>query len=924
MALANVPISSGSRSYSGITMKYTMTVNSITKSGNAISVNYTLKSQRTAGSSHPYASIQSYLNGSEKRDSGYNSYSAWPGAEGSKSYTDTTGTWGNNFTLQVRGNIGGNALTGSVETVLYNTLSYSSAQGTVPASQGQYTGNSVTVGSLTNLPNAYRFDYWYDANGNQYAPGATITFNQANVALTAHLTLLKPTLTGYSLTERTETTINYGALTADISGCTFQYKVGDGNWQNATSSGGQITELKPNINYTIYFKAIYSGNESDSKSASMTTYDCPYITSISPGNLNAGTNQTVYLYNPLGRSVTVTTSVNDSTVRTPSTTGTSIAISVSNAEVGSRIAANTKTGTVKYATSYTAGSTTKTSNKTATITITEGNPTVDQTKIANFITLSKTDAAACPNGTADTSHFIQGKTVVTASINPTYNPFSAINSANLNTAAYTIKVNEGTPTTFTLSSSTIPINLGTVPSASTYKVTITATDTRGFSSSCSTTTYSTVAYSKPSVFLQSVNRASGFGTSVAFTSIGNWCPNVNNINGNGASFTLYYTGGSQSLDKTNLNKTNQSVTGTFSSSSSYNFYLIAIDKYGESTTSNTVSIARGEPIFYIDTNLSNVGVNCFANKDYDLDVKGNLRVTNTINNTFYARNGNQNNYSYHRIAYTPTRTGSWVDNSIVLLITCGYNGGSFGIIKCDLRTNNVAQSAEGSASATWLVRKGFTVDQIVLGLTKTSGETFVDVFLKMTGTYQSAIITPLFVGKRGYFDYTAFSFCNSIEVDDTSASDPKSSVECYASTSSAIRTYTNIINATDAGTVNYANSAGSATSATNATNATNATKADYLTGFSSKATGQSWGATASIGSFITGLNDDTGGAMTFRKNCPNSGQMSIVVDGRFYQNEGNYMCLDTNNWSSYCPVVYSGSGDPAASTGKNGDIYVKV
>jgi hypothetical protein len=253
----------------------------------------------------------------------------------------------------------------------------------------------------------------------------------------------------------------------------------------------------------------------------MTTYDCPYITSISPGNLNAGANQTVYLYNPLGRSVTVTTSVNDNTVRTSSTTGTSIAISVSNAEAGSRIAANTKTGTVKYATSYTAGSTTKTSNKTATITITEGNPTVDQTKIANFITLSKTDAAACPNGTADTSHFIQGKTVVTASINPTYNPFTAINSANLNTTAYTIKVNEGTPTTFTLSSSTVSINLGTVPSASTYKVTITATDTRGFSSSCSTTTYSTVAYSKPSIFLQSVDRVSGFGTSVTFTSIGN-------------------------------------------------------------------------------------------------------------------------------------------------------------------------------------------------------------------------------------------------------------------------------------------------------------------------------------------------------------------------------------------------------------------
>jgi hypothetical protein len=108
----------------------------------------------------------------------------------------------------------------------------------------------------------------------------------------------------------------------------------------------------------------------------------------------------------------------------------------------------------------------------------------------------------------------------------------------------------------------------------------------------------------------------------------------------------------------------------------------------------------------------------------------------------------------------------------------------------------------------------------------------------MTGTYQSAIITPLFVGKRGYFDYTAFSFCDSVEVNDTSSSDPKSSYQCWASTSTAIRTYTDIINATDAGTVNYANSAGSATSATNATNATNATKADYLTGFSSKAGSQ--------------------------------------------------------------------------------------
>lgn len=37
----------------------------------------------------------------------------------------------------------------------------------------------------------------------------------------------------------------------------------------------------------------------------------------------------------------------------------------------------------------------------------------------------------------------------------------------------------------------------------------------------------------------------------------------------------------------------------------------------------------------------------------------------------------------------------------------------------------------------------------------------------------------------------------------------------------------------------------------------------------------------------------------FRKNCPIDGQLSLVIDGRFYQNEGQCMCLDTQNYSDY-------------------------
>ena len=69
-----------------------------------------------------------------------------------------------------------------------------------------------------------------------------------------------------------------------------------------------------------------------------------------------------------------------------------------------------------------------------------------------------------------------------------------------------------------------------------------------------------------------------------------------------------------------------------------------------------------------------------------------------------------------------------------------------------------------------------------------------------------------------------------------------------------------------------------------------------LSGLSSRSS-QGWG--VQTGTFVHGEGDSTGGDFAFRRDCPNAGQMSMVIDGRFYQNEGQYMCLDTNNYSSY-------------------------
>ena len=60
--------------------------------------------------------------------------------------------------------------------------------------------------------------------------------------------------------------------------------------------------------------------------------------------------------------------------------------------------------------------------------------------------------------------------------------------------------------------------------------------------------------------------------------------------------------------------------------------------------------------------------------------------------------------------------------------------------------------------------------------------------------------------------------------------------------------------------------------------------ADYLNGFTSKAGSQTWG--NQTGTFITGMGDSTGGNIAWRRDNPSDGQMSMVLDGTVYVNEG--------------------------------------
>jgi hypothetical protein len=194
---------------------------------------------------------------------------------------------------------------------------------------------------------------------------------------------------------------------------------------------------------------------------------------------------------------------------------------------------------------------------------------------------------------------------------------------------------------------------------------------------------------------------------------------------------------------------------------------------------------------------------------------------------FYSCNatgGNTSNYPWHRIAKLDTITGSYVDKSVLLYLTQGYQGGGFGLIRVTLRTNS--SSSVSAVEARWLVRSGFSADQVQVGLYNVYGKTYADIFLKIGG-YGGTVIRAIGSDARGGIGRT-WTLVSSNEANDTTTSDAKTSKECWATIAAAAtalhsQAYTNTVAGSDNGNVSYANSAGSASTATTATKVGTAT-----------------------------------------------------------------------------------------------------
>lgn len=84
--------------------------------------------------------------------------------------------------------------------------------------------------------------------------------------------------------------------------------------------------------------------------------------------------------------------------------------------------------------------------------------------------------------------------------------------------------------------------------------------------------------------------------------------------------------------------------------------------------------------------------------------------------------------------------------------------------------------------------------------------------------------------------------------------------------------------------------------------------ANYPTGFSSRQTGAGWG--NQDGTVVTRWDTSGGGAIAYREN---GNQLNSVIDGFYYQNEGNYKVVDENSIGS----LTAGSADAVNVTTAN-------
>lgn len=252
--------------------------------------------------------------------------------------------------------------------------------------------------------------------------------------------------------------------------------------------------------------------------------------------------------------------------------------------------------------------------------------------------------------------------------------------------------------------------------------------------------------------------------------------------------------------------------------------------------------------------------------------------------------GNKANYPWHRFATTTTGTGQYVDKSVIVVFHARFNGGRYGMIKLNVRTNS--SGAAINTSATWIYRYGFSVGDVVINTTSntTGTNTTINAYVKCS-TYPRTIAYILEGSNLGW------SLVSSNEPNDTTTSDKKGGTEINASVSP-------VAAATDGAHVNSCNSA--TTAAACSGNSATATRINgNLAAATSNVDRNIWvSSTASadgIPNYISGFNMNPS---TKVFTVPSGTRISPSAGALYLGNSGN------QSWVYVQDIASQASGNP--------------
>lgn len=545
------------------------------------------------------------------------------------------------------------------------TVSYNANGGSgAPSSQTKYQGYNLTLSSTKPTRAGYEFNGWNtnsSGTGTNYSAGGTYS-SDSGVTLYAKWTALAPIFSAPTVS-RTETEISWPSFTTNIASNIY-YKIGSGSWvslgsNTTTGSAKTLTGQTPGTSYTITFRAENKANTNlyTDHSVTVTTYNYPSISSFT-APINAGATQTFSLYNPLGRSVTISLTKIGSTSQSfvsTTVTGTTANFVIPLNAIAS-ILTNKSSDTGTYTLTY---SGTVRDTKTGQINIpTTTAPTINENKKNSFFSYqdcatfifggSGSTSKAMSTFTGSNQRLLQGYSKMQYSLISANNPFEAQYGAII--SSYKVQINSKTATATTLGTTyyegasagvTASGSAVVVTANNTYTITISATDSRGFTSSY-TRTISTYVYSKPTVSITSAYRKDGYGEAAAITLSGSWSSGMTGAN-TAKTITLYYKESTASSYSSKILYTNdgsatsqKSLASTldisdvaFDSEKAYNIYVVATDGFGQSTQSAASALPLGTPILFIDTEQLGVGVNCFPTVA-GMEVKGPIKATGNI------------------------------------------------------------------------------------------------------------------------------------------------------------------------------------------------------------------------------------------------------------------------------------------------------